>query len=90
VRAVREAPAVGALQRLLLRGNRAGDRAAKTLAAALTCAGAGAGAGAGGGGAGWAAHLWEVRAPLPLLRTNRTRRVPHPVLSGHAASLTPY
>ena len=27
--------------------------------------------------------------PLPP-RTNRTRRVPHPVLIGHAASLTPY
>ena len=26
----------------------------------------------------------------PPLRTNRTRRIPHPVLSGHAASLTPY
>jgi hypothetical protein len=29
-------------------------------------------------------------APPPLPRTNRTRRVPHPVLIGHAASLTPY
>ena len=28
-------------------------------------------------------------APLPP-RTDRTRRVPHPVLIGHAASLTPY
>jgi len=28
--------------------------------------------------------------PPPPLRTNRTRRVPHPVLIGHAASLTPY
>jgi hypothetical protein len=28
--------------------------------------------------------------PSPPLRTNRTRRVPHPVLIGHAASLTPY
>ena len=27
--------------------------------------------------------------PPPPLRTNRTRRVPHPVLIGHAASLTP-
>jgi hypothetical protein len=26
----------------------------------------------------------------PPPRTNRTRRVPHPVLIGHAASLTPY
>jgi len=26
----------------------------------------------------------------PLLRTNRTRRVLHPVLIGHAASFTPY
>jgi hypothetical protein len=30
-----------------------------------------------------------LRAPPPL-RTNRTRRVPHPVLIGHAASFTPY
>ena len=29
-------------------------------------------------------------APAPNPRTNRTRRVPHPVLIGHAASLTPY
>jgi len=29
-------------------------------------------------------------APCPFPRTNRTRRVPHPVLIGHAASLTPY
>ena len=28
--------------------------------------------------------------PPPPPRTNRTRRVPHPVLIGHAASLTPY
>ena len=28
--------------------------------------------------------------PLPPLRTKWTRRVPHPVLIGHAASLTPY
>ena len=27
--------------------------------------------------------------PTPS-RTNRTRRVPHPVLIGHAASVTPY
>ena len=26
----------------------------------------------------------------PLLRTNRTRRVRHPVLIGHAVSFTPY
>jgi hypothetical protein len=26
--------------------------------------------------------------PPPPLRTNRTRRVPHPILIGHAASLT--
>ena len=30
----------------------------------------------------------EVRPPPS--RTNRTRRVPQPVLIGHAASLTPY
>ena len=28
--------------------------------------------------------------PRPSLRTHRTRRVPHSVLTGHAASLTPY
>jgi hypothetical protein len=34
---------------------------------------------------------WPARARTPpLLRTNRTRRVLHPVLIGHAASLTPY
>jgi len=31
-----------------------------------------------------------VDTPRPSPRTNRTRRVPHPVLIGHAASLTPY
>ena len=31
-----------------------------------------------------------VNRPAPPPRTNRTRRVPHPVLIGHAASLTPY
>ena len=30
----------------------------------------------------------QVDAPPPPLRTNWTRRVPHPVLIGHAASLT--
>ena len=30
----------------------------------------------------------EVVPPPPLFRTNRTRRVPHPVLIGHAASLS--
>jgi len=30
-----------------------------------------------------------VDTPRPSPRTNRTRRVPHPVLIGHAASLTP-
>ena len=33
---------------------------------------------------------YYVDTPSPSPRTNRTRRVPHPVLSGHAASLTPY
>ena len=32
----------------------------------------------------------DVQAPPPLPRTKWTRRVPHPVLIGHAASLTPY
>jgi len=31
-----------------------------------------------------------VRPPPPSLRTNRTRRVLHPVLIGHAASFTRY
>jgi len=31
-----------------------------------------------------------VDTPRPSPRTNRTRRVPHPVLIGHAASITPY
>ena len=30
------------------------------------------------------------RGAPPPLRTKRTRRVPYPVLIGHAASLTPY
>ena len=41
-----------------------------------------------------AAAVGEREAKLarcpPVPRTNRTRRVPHPVLIGHAASLTPY
>ena len=32
----------------------------------------------------------EQASPPPPLRTNRTRRVLHPVLIGHAASFTPY
>ena len=36
------------------------------------------------------ALLGEVLAPPPPPRTKWTRRVPHPVLIGHAASLTPY
>jgi hypothetical protein len=52
-----------------------------------------------GEGRGRVAQLVEgrVRAPAQARRpqrpsppTNRTRRVPHPVLIGHAASLTPY
>ena len=35
-------------------------------------------------------HLQAPPPPPPPPRTNRTRRVPHPVLIGHAASLTPY
>ena len=41
--------------------------------------------------------LWDARklkgkvdTPRPSPRTNCTRRVPHPVLIGHTASLTPY
>jgi hypothetical protein len=32
----------------------------------------------------------KAAPPPPPPRTKWTRRVPHPVLSGHAASLTPY
>ena len=35
-------------------------------------------------------QLREQQAPPPSSRTKWTRRVPHPVLIGHAASLTPY
>ena len=39
--------------------------------------------------AGFGTHdLWFY--PTPPSRTKWTRRVPHPVLIGHAASLTPY
>jgi hypothetical protein len=40
-----------------------------------------------------ASQLYSLRArdpPPPTPRTKWTRRVPHPVLIGHAASLTPY
>jgi hypothetical protein len=49
------------------------------------------------GGVRWTDALGQVRTPSEPLpppplppRTNRTRRVPHPVRIGHAASLTPY
>jgi hypothetical protein len=59
------------------------------------------GAGGGGGAAALSGRERALRgrrasaAPLPagappLPRTKWTRRVPHPVLIGHAASLTPY
>jgi len=32
----------------------------------------------------------DLPPPPPLLRTNRTRRVLHPVLIGHVASFPPY
>jgi hypothetical protein len=35
-------------------------------------------------------ELFNVRLPTHPSRTKWTRRVPHPVLIGHAASLTPY
>ena len=35
-------------------------------------------------------HLVRGASPPPPSRTKWTRRVPHPVLIGHAASLTPY
>jgi len=38
---------------------------------------------------GWRGADAQVPPPPPP-RTIRTRRVPHPVLIGHAASLTPY
>ena len=37
-----------------------------------------------------AEYKGAVQNPPPPPRTKWTRRVPHPVLSGHAASLTPY
>ena len=37
-----------------------------------------------------ARRVSPARACRPPSRTNRTRRVPRPVLNGHAASLTPY
>jgi len=43
--------------------------------------------------AGWMTvrpHDGARGAPSPPPRTNWTRRVPHTVLTGHAASLTPY
>jgi hypothetical protein len=40
------------------------------------------------GGTGAYSHS-KVR-PVLQSRTSRTRRVPHPVLAGHAASPTPY
>ena len=44
-------------------------------------------AGAEGDGAGAERQRGEIeQAPPPPLRTNRTRRVLHPVLIGHAAS----
>ena len=53
-----------------------------------------AAAAAGGGArvdAGWLVRECSVTPPPPPpLRTKWTRRVPHPVLIGHAASLTPY
>ena len=33
---------------------------------------------------------FKEKMPPPPSRTKWTRRVPHPVLIGHAASLTPY
>jgi len=59
-------------------------------------AGAAGGGGQPGGGDGGGPtrhyvprELFNVSAPPPS-RTKWTRRVPHPVLIGHAASLTPY
>ena len=49
---------------------------------------AGARPGGGGCAAGGARARAERRCPPP--RTNWTRRIPQPVLIGHAASLTPY
>ena len=46
----------------------------------------------GGGAAGGLSKITKRAVPLPPppVRTNRTRRVLHPVLIGHAVSLTPY
>ena len=38
----------------------------------------------------WCGGVEEVALPPPPSRTKWTRRVPHPVLIGHAASLAPY
>jgi len=38
----------------------------------------------------YVADALNNKVPRPSPRTNRTRRVPHPVPIGHAASLTPY
>ena len=37
-----------------------------------------------------ALHCFNADVTPPSPRTKWTRRVPHPVLIGHAASLTPY
>jgi hypothetical protein len=62
--------------------------------------GAGGAEGAEGAGCAQSWERWSDQAAAaisvsasparPPPRTNRTRRVPHPVLTGHAASLTPY
>ena len=68
------------LGRAAFRARSAERRAAATGAAAAAVGGIGhAPAGSAGG---------CPPPPPPLFRTNRTRRVPHPVLIGHAASLS--
>jgi hypothetical protein len=61
-----------------------------TLQDAWLPAESGACAAAGGGGNNATGLSSCVVPPPPPPRTKWTRRVPHPVLIGHAASLTPY
>jgi hypothetical protein len=74
------------LQRLRLQS---AERRAAMAGAGLAVAPEPRGETAASGGAAASAAHW-CPPPPPSPRTEWTRRVPHPVLSGHAASLTPY
>ena len=76
------------------RGNATSRCSHSSRRASRATAGATAGAAAVAAAVGRSAWCWTItwaaaRLPPPL-RTNRTRRVLHPVLIGHAASFTPY